>query len=126
MSDLKAWDVLRLYQKQCDMDGIEVQVSRQALDETLDALEAKDRRIAEYEEIESGVVAELIADNNRFRNSEPALKRRASEYMRENERLRAALVRYGAHTDDCRVSYRCGKRVKPCSCGFDEALAAIE
>jgi NTP pyrophosphatase (non-canonical NTP hydrolase) len=39
MSDLKAWDVLRKYQKQCDEEGIEVQVSRQAVDETLAEIE---------------------------------------------------------------------------------------
>lgn len=34
---MTAQEVLRKYQKQCDSEGIEVQVSRQALDETLDA-----------------------------------------------------------------------------------------
>ena len=40
MSELTAVDVLRNHQKQCDFDGVEVQVSRQALDETLDKLES--------------------------------------------------------------------------------------
>ncbi len=41
-----AWWHLRNHQKQCDPEGIEVQVSRQALDETLDAIERKDAEIA--------------------------------------------------------------------------------
>ena len=45
--DPNAWTHLRKNQKQCDPEGIEVQVSRQALDETLDALEAADKRIDE-------------------------------------------------------------------------------
>jgi len=36
---MKAIEMLRKYQKQCDPDGIEVQVSRQALDEVLDRIE---------------------------------------------------------------------------------------
>ena len=36
---MKAIEVLRKYQKQCDPDGMEVQVSRQALDEVLDRIE---------------------------------------------------------------------------------------
>lgn len=36
---MTAAEVLRKYQKQCDPEGIEVQVSRQALDEVLDHLE---------------------------------------------------------------------------------------
>ncbi len=39
MSDLTAVEALRKYQKQCDPEGIEVQVSRQALDEVLDEIE---------------------------------------------------------------------------------------
>jgi hypothetical protein len=49
MSDLQAWDVLRDHQKQCDADGCEVQVSRQAVDETLTALHTAFDRIAELE-----------------------------------------------------------------------------
>jgi hypothetical protein len=48
------------------------------------------------------------------------------ESKQEIERLEAEnkenLNRYGRHTDDCRVSYRAGKRVKPCGCGLDAAL----
>jgi DNA repair exonuclease SbcCD ATPase subunit len=36
---MRAVEVLRKYQKQCDPEGIEVQVSRQALDEVLDEIE---------------------------------------------------------------------------------------
>ena len=61
MSDkLTAADALRKWQKQCDPEGIEVQVSRQALDEVLDALEAKDKEI---ELLEKGYDA-LLDDRN--------------------------------------------------------------
>ena len=55
---MKATDVLRKYQKQCDPDGYEVQVVRQALDEVLDRiaeLEAENARLrAALNEPESG------------------------------------------------------------------------
>ena len=38
---MTATEVLRKHQKQCDEEGIEVQVSRQALDEVLDELEKR-------------------------------------------------------------------------------------
>ena len=63
MSDkLTAADTLRKWQKQCDPEGIEVQVSRQALDEVLDALEAKDAEIeglkAGFESVKAGFESE--------------------------------------------------------------------
>ena len=50
MSDLTAVGVLRNFQKQCDFDGVEVQVSRQALDETLDKLESLEKENAALRE----------------------------------------------------------------------------
>lgn len=52
MSDLTAQGALRKYQKQLDPEGIEVGVSRQALDETLDLVESLQARIAELEPYE--------------------------------------------------------------------------
>jgi hypothetical protein len=41
----------------------------------------------------------------------------------ENERLRAALDRYGDHDDDCETDPWHGKGPMTCSCGFYQALA---
>ena len=80
MSDLQAWDVLRDYQKQCDADGVEVQVSRQAVDETLTALHTAFDRIEELE-------ADLKAWQKFANKADMAMDRLEAE----NERLRAAL-----------------------------------
>jgi predicted RNase H-like nuclease (RuvC/YqgF family) len=54
-----------------------------------------------------------IQKNNAKRWEELAL-----QYKRENERLRAALRKYGMHGDKCGFTF--------CRCGLSEALAAVE
>jgi chemotaxis regulatin CheY-phosphate phosphatase CheZ len=51
VSDETAWEHLRKYQTQCDPEGIVVRVSREALDETLDAIEAANTKITELEAV---------------------------------------------------------------------------
>lgn len=55
---MTAADVLRQYQKQIDMEGIEVGVSRQALDEVLEQFAAYEQRIADLEEVITEIMQE--------------------------------------------------------------------
>jgi hypothetical protein len=59
---MTAIEVLRKYQKQLDPEGIEVGVSRQALDEVLDTIESLQARVAELEAAEERS-AEYLAES---------------------------------------------------------------
>jgi hypothetical protein len=102
MSDkLTAADALRKWQKQCDPEGIEVQVSRQALDEVLDALEAKDAEIerltaenAEY--LRNG--SKMLAEIERLR-AEKYVVVSGDSLRNDNEALQAEIERLQAVVD---------------------------
>ncbi len=71
---MNAAEVLRKYQKQCDPEGIEVQVSRQALDEVLDKIERlegvlreiRDSKFCNYDNTEGGQYGIGVTDGHRF------------------------------------------------------------
>jgi chromosome segregation ATPase len=91
MSDkLTAADALRKWQKQCDPEGIEVQVSRQALDEVLDALEAKDAEIERLETDAENLRNTITSTHLSLKERDAEIKRLTAEnaeYLRNGSKM---------------------------------------
>jgi hypothetical protein len=76
------------------------------------------------EALRQGVLAErdeLRAENRLLRLRGDTYLEQLQQKHAENERLRAALKRFGNHQMTC--SYFRGKERGTCDCGFDKALA---
>lgn len=87
---MSAYEVLRKYQKQCDPEGIEVQVSRQALDEVLDEL----RDTQWQREIDATQARLKISDlTNELREARSAVTNSVLESVRLDNELREARAR---------------------------------